>query len=52
MGKRWVRWMHKRNSRVWVVPSAIGAAVFVKLALGLGSYSGQLGLSNSERLIV
>ncbi|KAH0586179.1 hypothetical protein H2248_007440 [Termitomyces sp. 'cryptogamus'] len=41
MGRRWVRWMHKRNLRAWVVPAAVCAAVLVKAALGLGSYSGK-----------
>ncbi|KAG6909147.1 hypothetical protein DXG01_001899 [Tephrocybe rancida] len=40
MGRRWIRWMHRRNMRGWVVPAAVGCAVLVKSALGLGSYSG------------
>ncbi|KAG6831930.1 hypothetical protein H0H92_006531 [Tricholoma furcatifolium] len=40
MGRRWIRWMHRRNLRAWVVPVAVGTAVLVKLALGVGSYSG------------
>ncbi|KAG6897078.1 hypothetical protein C0992_004319 [Termitomyces sp. T32_za158] len=41
MAKRWVRSMHKRNLRAWVVPTAVLAAVLVKTALGLGPYSGE-----------
>ncbi|KAG6830718.1 hypothetical protein H0H87_007305 [Tephrocybe sp. NHM501043] len=40
MGRRWIRWMHRRNLRGIVVPAAVGAAVLVKAAIGLGSYSG------------
>lgn len=45
MGRRWVRWMHKRGIRHWVVPGAILAATLVKAAIGLGSYSGMLRIS-------
>ncbi|KAF7314320.1 Glycosyltransferase family 57 protein [Mycena kentingensis (nom. inval.)] len=40
MGRRWVRWMHKRGVKAWVVPCALMGATCVKLAVGLGSYSG------------
>lgn len=41
MGKRWVRWMHKNGMKSWVAPAAIGASIWVKWCIGLGSYSGQ-----------
>ncbi|EMD39848.1 glycosyltransferase family 57 protein [Gelatoporia subvermispora B] len=41
MGKRWVRWMHKQGLKRFVVLSSVLAAVWVKWAVGLGSYSGQ-----------
>ncbi|KAF8073702.1 glycosyltransferase family 57 protein [Lyophyllum atratum] len=41
MGRRWIRWMHKRGARHWVVPAAVLAAVLVKACIGLGSYSGE-----------
>ncbi|KAG6854653.1 hypothetical protein C0991_003301 [Blastosporella zonata] len=40
MGRRWIRWMHRRNLRAFIAPAAVGTAVLVKAALGLGSYSG------------
>lgn len=42
MGRRWVRWMHKRGIKHWVVPGAVLAATLVKAGIGLGSYSGAL----------
>ncbi|GLB38327.1 putative ALG6 ALG8 glucosyltransferase family protein [Lyophyllum shimeji] len=41
MGRRWIRWMHKRGLKQWVVPMGILAAVLVKACIGLGSYSGK-----------
>ncbi|CAA7261601.1 unnamed protein product [Cyclocybe aegerita] len=41
MGRRWVRWMHKRGLRAWVVPAILGAGALVRLGIGLGSYSGE-----------
>ncbi|KAF6755794.1 glycosyltransferase family 57 protein [Ephemerocybe angulata] len=41
MGRRWIRYMHKRGLKSWVVPSAVAFATLLKLALGVGSYSGQ-----------
>ncbi|KAJ3537478.1 hypothetical protein NMY22_g5579 [Coprinellus aureogranulatus] len=41
MGRRWIRWMHKRNMREWVVPSAVAFAVLLKVCIGVGSYSGE-----------
>ncbi|KAJ7044140.1 glycosyltransferase family 57 protein [Mycena alexandri] len=41
MARRWIRWMHKRGVKAWVVPSALLAATCLKATLGLGSYSGQ-----------
>jgi len=40
MGRRWLRWMHKRGLKQWVVPGLICASAMVKLMVGLGSYSG------------
>jgi alpha-1,3-glucosyltransferase len=41
MGKRWVRWMHRHSMKQWVVPSAIVASIWIRWAIGLGSYSGK-----------
>ncbi|KAF8967145.1 glucosyltransferase [Flammula alnicola] len=41
MARRWIRWMHKRGFKQWVVPGIIAVSTLVKLAIGLGSYSGQ-----------
>ncbi|KAJ7644149.1 glycosyltransferase family 57 protein [Roridomyces roridus] len=41
MGRRWLRWMHKRGVKDWVVPSLVLASTCVKFSVGLGSYSGQ-----------
>ncbi|KAH7915868.1 glycosyltransferase family 57 protein [Hygrophoropsis aurantiaca] len=38
--RRWVRWMHRHGLKVWVVPSAIVASIWVKWCIGLGTYSG------------
>lgn len=40
LAKRWVRWMHKSRMAHLATPVAIGAAVIVRLAVGLGSFSG------------
>lgn len=40
-GRRWVRWMHRKGIRQWTLPITLVAVTLVKLALGLGSYSGQ-----------
>ena len=40
MGKRWIRWMHKRGMKGWVTPSVIIASTWIKWCIGLGSYSG------------
>ncbi|KJA21176.1 glycosyltransferase family 57 protein [Hypholoma sublateritium FD-334 SS-4] len=40
-GRRWIRWMHKRGIKTWVVPGVIAGAALLKFAIGLGSYSGQ-----------
>ena len=40
MGKRWIRWMHKRGIKDWVIPGIIAASTLVKFAIGLGPYSG------------
>lgn len=40
MGRRWIRWMHKRGIEKWVEPGIIAASTLVKFAIGLGSYSG------------
>ncbi|EGN97885.1 glycosyltransferase family 57 protein [Serpula lacrymans var. lacrymans S7.3] len=39
-GRRWVRWMHKNGLKQWIVPSAVGAAMYWKWCIGLGGYSG------------
>ncbi|KAI0365736.1 hypothetical protein BV20DRAFT_972820 [Pilatotrama ljubarskyi] len=41
MAKRLVRWMHRENMKSWVAPCLILVSVWVKWAVGLGSYSGQ-----------
>ncbi|RXW25365.1 hypothetical protein EST38_g522 [Candolleomyces aberdarensis] len=41
LGRRWIRSMHKRGLRTWVIPGAIAFATLVKLCLGVGSYSGE-----------
>ncbi|KAJ6477423.1 glycosyltransferase family 57 protein [Mycena vitilis] len=41
MAKRWIRWMHKRGVKAWVIPSALLASTCIKVSMGLGSYSGQ-----------
>jgi hypothetical protein len=38
--RRWVRWMYKHGFQNWVLPAEILAAIWVKWAVGLGSYSG------------
>jgi alpha-1,3-glucosyltransferase len=40
MGKEWIRWMHKRAIKHWVVPSILAVSTLVKFAIGLGPYSG------------
>ena len=40
MAKRWLRWMHHEHMKAYVVPSLVLASVWVKWAVGLGSYSG------------
>ncbi|KDR82818.1 hypothetical protein GALMADRAFT_851446 [Galerina marginata CBS 339.88] len=40
LGRRWIRWMHKRGVRQWIVPGVLVASTLVKFAIGLGSYSG------------
>ncbi|KAJ7761486.1 glycosyltransferase family 57 protein [Mycena maculata] len=41
MGRRWIRWMHKRGVKAWVLPSVLLASTCIKVSMGLGSYSGQ-----------
>ena len=40
MAKRWLRWMHHEHMKAYVVPCLILASLWVKWAVGLGSYSG------------
>jgi alpha-1,3-glucosyltransferase len=40
MGRRWIRWMHRRGLRQYVIPGILSASIIVKLMIGLGSYSG------------
>lgn len=42
MGRRWIRWMHKRGMKQWVLPGIVMVAVLFKWAIGLGSYSGRI----------
>ena len=37
---RWVCWMHRHGFQNWVLPAQILAAIWVKWAVGLRSYSG------------
>jgi alpha-1,3-glucosyltransferase len=41
MGRRWIRWSHKRGMRNSLISLIILACIFLKLCLGLGSYSGE-----------
>ncbi|KAJ3864801.1 glycosyltransferase family 57 protein [Lentinula novae-zelandiae] len=41
MGRRWIRWSHKRGMRSSLIALIFLACVFLKLSLGLGSYSGE-----------
>ncbi|KAM6494335.1 glycosyltransferase family 57 protein [Amanita muscaria] len=41
MGRRWIRWMHKRGLRDWVLPGALLTSTLIKCCIGLGSYSGK-----------
>ncbi|KAG8825723.1 Glucosyltransferase-like protein [Serendipita sp. 401] len=41
LARRWVRWMHKNKLKGWVLPIQILLALWVKWAVGLGSYSGE-----------
>jgi len=53
MGIRWIRWMHRHGMKQWVVPGAIIASIWVRWAIGLGSYSGEsFGYSLSKYLNV
>ncbi|KAF9077817.1 glucosyltransferase [Rhodocollybia butyracea] len=41
MGRRWIRWSHKRGMRSSLIGLVTFACVFLKLGLGLGPYSGE-----------
>ncbi|KAJ7212099.1 glycosyltransferase family 57 protein [Mycena pura] len=41
MAKRWIRWMHKRGMKAWVIPCSLLASACIKFCVGLGSYSGK-----------
>ncbi|KAF4590166.1 Glucosyltransferase-like protein [Pleurotus pulmonarius] len=41
MGRMWVRWMHKRNMKGWVIPALVAVSTLLKWCIGLGSYSGE-----------
>ncbi|KAL1950330.1 hypothetical protein VTO73DRAFT_5454 [Trametes versicolor] len=41
LAKRLLRWMHHENMKAWIAPCLILASIWVKWAVGLGSYSGQ-----------
>jgi len=40
MGKAWIRWMHKRGIKVWVLPLLVLISALLKFCIGLGTYSG------------
>ena len=40
MGRRWIRWMHRRGLKQWIIPGILSVSTIVKFAIGLGSYSG------------
>lgn len=40
MGKAWIKWMHKRGARDWVVPLLVLTSTLVKFCISLSSYSG------------
>ncbi|PVF95014.1 hypothetical protein CPB86DRAFT_608014 [Serendipita vermifera] len=40
LARRLTRWMHKNGFKAWVLPVQILCALWVKWAVGLGSYSG------------
>jgi hypothetical protein len=40
MGRRWIRWMHRRGLKRWAIPGILGLSIIVKLTIGLGTYSG------------
>jgi hypothetical protein len=40
MGKAWIRWMHKRGIKSWIVPLLVLVSTLLKFCIGLGSYSG------------
>ena len=39
--KRWIRWMHKEGMKQWILPCVLLATMWIKWAIGLGSYSGK-----------
>ncbi|KAJ7600668.1 glucosyltransferase [Mycena floridula] len=41
MGRRWIRWLHKRGLKDNILPGSVVAATLVKFCVGLGSYSGR-----------
>ncbi|ESK90477.1 glycosyltransferase family 57 protein [Moniliophthora roreri MCA 2997] len=41
MGRRCIRWMHKRGMKDWVFIGVLLVGVFVRFSIGLGSYSGE-----------
>lgn len=41
LGKVWIKWMHRRGIKTWVVPLLVLLSTLVKFAVGLGSYSGR-----------
>ena len=40
MAKRWIRWMHAKGLKHWVVPAAIIVSTWIKWCISLGPYSG------------
>ncbi|KXN88065.1 putative dolichyl pyrophosphate Man9GlcNAc2 alpha-1,3-glucosyltransferase [Leucoagaricus sp. SymC.cos] len=40
-GKAWIRWMHKRGIKAWVIPLLLLMSTLFKFCIGLGSYSGR-----------
>ena len=40
MGKAWIRWMHKRGIKAWIMPLLMLISTLLKFCIGLGTYSG------------
>lgn len=51
MGRRWLRWMHKRGLKTWIIPALILFSTLIKFCVGLGSYSGECQLIHAELVL-